>query len=455
MAYRTHYIDETSKYVRTPADSITASPIPNSSPGVTPPTPAFSASHYSHIPGFIPETPTSIDTPTNHGHIPWPRISPREACLFRYFIEDFPRWFDLTDPRNHFATIIPQRARSNPILLDAILAASARYFSTLPPDQETQTMRHYGLSTSPSHLHDLDSELSITEETVILYHSRCIAELRVLANEPHAVMDEDLLAAVVVLRFFEELDNPFTSPPTETALQGLRVFLRAQASSALSCPGPRQAAFWIGFGQEFNLAFSQQRHTNLPLEVIQLYLNFTEAEDNVWTNRLVVLVAREYSGLVQIRDNWVAKKPRSFAPIYIENPSDTIFTKVWYTDDSHITAAQTLLLLNTLLLAYSPSIPQIGPSRRTTLESIAAQIRTIVLEICGIALANRQSRPAGLAPCIAINLCADRLTDRQEKRALMGLVVGTTRESNYWPTKEAEKRLREIWGWDAHIDVHC
>ncbi|KAL4771341.1 hypothetical protein BDW60DRAFT_208297 [Aspergillus nidulans var. acristatus] len=58
-------------------------------------------------------------------------------------------------------------------------------------------------------------------------------------------MDEDLLAAVVVLRFFEELDNPFTSPPTETVLQGLHVFLRAQASSALSIPGPgvRQAAF--------------------------------------------------------------------------------------------------------------------------------------------------------------------------------------------------------------------
>jgi hypothetical protein len=42
---------------------------------------------------------------------------------------------------------------------------------------------------------------------VIHYHSRCIAELRVLASEAQAVMDEDLLAAVVVLRFFEKLDS--------------------------------------------------------------------------------------------------------------------------------------------------------------------------------------------------------------------------------------------------------
>ncbi|RDW78671.1 uncharacterized protein DSM5745_05523 [Aspergillus mulundensis] len=462
------YVDETPKFGHTAVDSSSGTPILNSSAaGVSPPTPAFTPSHYSHIYGSTPETLTTIDAPKNYGHAPWPRISPREACLLRYFIEELSRWFDLTDPHNNFATSIPQRARSNPILLDAILAASARHFSTLPSDQKAHIMSHYGLSPLPSHIHDSNSELSITEETVIHYHSRCIAELRVLANEPHAVMDEDLLAAVVVLRFFEELDNPFTSPPTETALHGLHVFLRAQASSALLVPGPRQASFWIGFRQEFNLAFSQQRNTNLPLEITDSYLIFTGAEDHVWTNRLVVLGARvlefsygsspsndlEFNELVRLRDEWVDKRPRSFAPIYTESPDmDTAFPKIWYTDDSHITAAQTLLLINILLLAYSPSIPRIGPSRRQTLESIDAQIRTIVLEICGMALSNRQSRPAGLTACIAINLCADRFTDPQEQRALMGLVVGTTRDSNYWPTKEAERRLRGIWGWDGDDD---
>jgi hypothetical protein len=47
----------------------------------------------------------------------------------------------------------------------------------------------------------------INEEAVLDYHNRCITDLRLLANEPDAILDENLLAAVVVLRFYEELDS--------------------------------------------------------------------------------------------------------------------------------------------------------------------------------------------------------------------------------------------------------
>lgn len=49
----------------------------------------------------------------------------------------------------------------------------------------------------------------INEEAVLDYHSRCISQLRLLADGPGAIMDENLLAAVVVLRFYEELDSTF------------------------------------------------------------------------------------------------------------------------------------------------------------------------------------------------------------------------------------------------------
>ncbi|KAL4817397.1 hypothetical protein BDW67DRAFT_184061 [Aspergillus spinulosporus] len=440
----------------------------NSPPGTTPRAPISSYFRSGSVSTSPAEAPASanISVSSSCNHFPWPRLNLREACLLRYFVEDLSRWFDLTDPRNHFATCIPQRARSNPTLLDAILAVSARHFSTLSTAQKTHILRLYGLADTQIQ----GSDLNITEETVIHYHSRCIAELRVLASEPQAVMDEDLLAAVVVLRFFEELDYPFTSPPTETALQGLHVFLRAQASSALSCPGPgvRQAAFWVGFRQEFNLAFSQQRTTNLPLDVSRNYLKITEAEDHVWTNRLVVLGAMvlefcygnhaggsggDYGELIRLRDEWVAKRPKSFAPIYVEPPTldsgtGNIFPRIWYADDTHITAAQTLCLLDILFISFAPSTPRLGPSRRQELDAADEKIRKIVLEICGMALSNRQCKPAGGTACIAINLCADRFTDKNEQRALMGLVVGTMRESNYWTMVEGERRLRMAWGWD-------
>lgn len=53
----------------------------------------------------------------------------------------------------------------------------------------------------------LEQDLIISEEAVLDYHNRCITHLRFLASEPDAIMDENLLAAVVVLRFYEELDS--------------------------------------------------------------------------------------------------------------------------------------------------------------------------------------------------------------------------------------------------------
>lgn len=49
---------------------------------------------------------------------------------------------------------------------------------------------------------------------VLHYHNECIADLRHLASEPDAVMDEELLAAVVILRFYEELDSMSTTSST-------------------------------------------------------------------------------------------------------------------------------------------------------------------------------------------------------------------------------------------------
>lgn len=55
----------------------------------------------------------------------------------------------------------------------------------------------------------LQEDLIISEVAVLDYHNRCITHLRRLANEPDALMDENLLAAAVVLRFYEELDSMY------------------------------------------------------------------------------------------------------------------------------------------------------------------------------------------------------------------------------------------------------
>lgn len=55
----------------------------------------------------------------------------------------------------------------------------------------------------------LQEDLVISEAAVLDYHNRSIAQLRVLADSSDALMDENLLAAAVVLRFYEELDGAY------------------------------------------------------------------------------------------------------------------------------------------------------------------------------------------------------------------------------------------------------
>jgi hypothetical protein len=107
--------------------------------------------------------------------------------------------FDICDPERHFGLVVPQRARFCSPLFNAVLSASARHFTTLPDYRQKEKTVKLGLH----------EDLIISEAAVLDYHNRSIAHLRLLADEPDAIMDENLLAAAVVLRFYEELDGKY------------------------------------------------------------------------------------------------------------------------------------------------------------------------------------------------------------------------------------------------------
>jgi hypothetical protein len=95
--------------------------------------------------------------------------------------------------------VVLQRARSVFFYPfgNALLCTLARHFTTLPKiRQQDSTLRF-----SPV------QEVFINEEAVLDYHKCCIANLRLSASEPDAMMDENILVALVVLCFYEELDG--------------------------------------------------------------------------------------------------------------------------------------------------------------------------------------------------------------------------------------------------------
>ncbi len=96
--------------------------------------------------------------------------------------------FDVTDPSGHFRVVVPERALQSEVVLDAVLAISALHLNSALPKN---ALHHPGTRVDPV-LADV-------------YHTKCIGMLITLINEEESATNDDVLAAAVILRKFEEM----------------------------------------------------------------------------------------------------------------------------------------------------------------------------------------------------------------------------------------------------------
>jgi hypothetical protein len=98
-----------------------------------------------------------------------------EAALVHHFTEVLGRWLDCTDATRQFTLGVPQKIKTCPILCHAVLCFTAR------------------------HRRD--------DETAQASYQKCIELLIERLNEENASHNETLLSALVILRFYEQLDG--------------------------------------------------------------------------------------------------------------------------------------------------------------------------------------------------------------------------------------------------------
>jgi hypothetical protein len=285
---------------------------------------------------------------------------------------------------------------------------------------------------------------------------------------------------------------------TESALRGIQIFLDAQAIPAVSGSGLRHAAYWIALRQEIITAFSKQRAYRLPLGPCDPYRSFEPADDYVWADRLVIHCAdvlqfcfgseeeepntpnsslqshshfhnrhhihhrsptneietrlANYDTLVAFSTLWTTLGPQSFKPIYTRaaDPANgKIFPELWYMNNCHVAGLQHLELARILLAVYNPRLPRLGPGQRTAMRSVDEEIRTIVLRLCGIALSNLHSPPGLITASVAIGMCGDRFSRKEEQVALHGILVMLEDDYGY-PTSSMREQLGLAWGWEGN-----
>ncbi|KAL4757600.1 uncharacterized protein BDW70DRAFT_171141 [Aspergillus foveolatus] len=331
------YVDETAELTAMyRQDDETIQPVSTGLGSQTPPR-SRNADPGSTVDGIMPSSPVL------HGLVKPPSAMLRspngtlEFGLLGYFIDHLSMWLDLCDPERHFQLLVPHRARNCPPLMNAILAASARHLTRVPKYRTPAGAIQY----KGRILYDL------TEETALHYHNQCIHSLLELSGTAEQTRNEDLLAAAIILRFYEEVDYPLQedSCDNELFLRVLNMFIEAQipdlphgrqrkvsVATMSTCAGIaerpatadglydsstgygspsdlvgqasipplesrwyvsslRQAAFWVAFRQEVYSAFLKQRPFNMSLSRCDLFRSFAPGEDALWTARLVVFCA--------------------------------------------------------------------------------------------------------------------------------------------------------------------
>lgn len=106
------------------------------------------------------------------------QLTQKEAQLVHYYSEYLGRWLDGTDASRQFTLGVPEKLRKCPVLCHSVLSFAAR------------------------HRRD--------DVTADAAYQRCIALLIRRLSEPSASHDETLLCAIVILRFFEQLNGRFS-----------------------------------------------------------------------------------------------------------------------------------------------------------------------------------------------------------------------------------------------------
>ncbi|KAJ5342753.1 transcriptional regulator family: Fungal Specific TF [Penicillium brevicompactum] len=368
---------------------------------------------YEHTAHQLPSSGRSSiipgpDTPEQQHERRWPLRDPEEARLLQHFVNNVAPFFDCTDRQQHFAIHIPHRARRCETLFNAIMAMSAR---------------HLNRTTK------FDPFVSDH------YYQACLEKLIPALDNHGVTMDDDLLAATVILRLLEEFDVPLAGSDIRGHSFGTKAFIRGPTLKTTT-PSLRQAVYWSGLRQEIYNALSLQQAPDIDLSSLNLNSEFSPLGPDAEGHRSTAVHAE----LKAQNEQWTETRPDSFDPFFVgeEVEIGTAFPDIRFGCPWHAIGNQYTDLARILLAVHDPSLPTVGPLRRRLIREADDLIRKGVW--------TRWWSGAWLFIFVSMMITrGDRFTDPQQQDLLIQVLVRTD-TLHGWPTHALQRQLRETWG---------
>ncbi|KAF6805983.1 ArcA-like protein [Colletotrichum sojae] len=396
--------------------------------------------------GFHPahDQEPAVNLNLQHAH---PVDGIQEACLLRYFVEELSPWFDLCDDERHFQLVVARRARQCQPLRDAVFAVAARHLCRHPRFRSPSGGGVVTYLNQP--LPDL------TPQSAFEYMLRCIPALREVSNTQDEEYRENLAAAALILRQFEEMDpEEANSAGGSDSGSGIGNVNFLDITKAILRAAPSQwsgllsAVYWVAVRQEIYFALTLGRSPQIAAQPPG------PGREACFANRLIWFTSevakwkmgdrseREWDRLKRDEEMLALESARHFVPV-MQRPPDRsrgeIFPLVWYASDVEVTALQHFILARMILVAEDPGL-QHGTSNRRAQRDAEHQVRAMILELCGLALHHLRAPPSLTTAGLGIMLYGDYFNDPWETAALAG-VLEEWKNQHAWPVTKGYRAL--------------
>ncbi|RYP89463.1 hypothetical protein DL769_000014 [Monosporascus sp. CRB-8-3] len=242
-----------------------------------------------------------------------------EARLFMHYVHDLSSWIDVCDRKCHFGLEVPRRACRFPLLSYGILAFSSRFIALVS---------------------------GVGRGRAADYHSRAVQMLIPILDGPIEALDENLLAAIVLLH-----------TDVGTHLYGSARLLNT-ASSLAATGGLGEAASWVVLRQDIYVSLTKSQPLCIQLDHYRRSSSFINDDAESLANRAVFLCGQvlayafgsgttfptldddEWTRLNDDADRWLMSMPVDFTPFWVDglvgkNVDGPVFPAVWMTRPAH------------------------------------------------------------------------------------------------------------------------
>ncbi|KAL2436836.1 hypothetical protein ABEF95_014779 [Exophiala dermatitidis] len=369
----------------------------------------------------------------------WPFKSLHEARLLHHYIVHLSPQFDSCDKQSHFGNEIPRRAAHYPVIRSAIFAVSSRHMSLIAGAEDDE---------SPH------------------YVSECLRILITALEDPMGHFDENLLAAIILLRTHEELsDND-----ERCHLFGTTRLLNSIASFAAD-GGLRESASWVSLRQHIYICLTSQHPLTINLTNYRHSNVFQNSDDESWANRIIFIFASilthvfrpegeqqlsvdQWNELDADVRSWDLSKPWHFAPLFMERPdthttaSDgprrSVWPEVFVCNPAQVVGLQHYYLAKIVLAIYDPRLSRLSFDSLRLRRASESVVRENLRLVLGLAVSNDHVATAMFQASHILSACGMYLDDPEEQEAAVEFLVRMHTRLG-WQTAHVLRDLKEQW----------